>query len=136
MQQDNVMTDDDDLRTMIESVAEATVALEVRVGNIEVSIATLTAMLNDAKDALAAMREQIEAQANAARAGSKLTVKGDIPPLNTIERMWCQIWYTLNIPKKERNRKTEWSLSFEVFSGDKKEKFDLTMYPQNEFTKK
>ena len=135
MQHDN-MTDDDDLPIMIESVAEAVVALEARVENIEASIAAHTVMLTDVKDALAAMSEQIKAQANAAKAGNKLTVKGDIPPLNTIDRLWCQVWHTPNIPKKERNRKTEWSLSFEVFCSDKKEKFDLMMYPQKEFTKR
>jgi hypothetical protein len=127
---------DDDLHAMIESVAEAVVALEVRVTNIEANIATHTVMLNDLKDALAEISERLEAQANLARAGNKLTVKGDIPQLNTIERIWCQVWHTPNIPKKERNRKTEWSLSFEVFCGDKKEKFDLMMYPQKEFTKR
>lgn len=46
---------------MIEIVAEAAITLEVRVTNIEASMASQMVMLNDLKDALAVMNDRVQA---------------------------------------------------------------------------
>ena len=103
-------------------------ALVLTVPQLQTDIRLLTARMSNMQDEIAELR-------TAATAAPRLKPTGDMPKVEDIDKVWCQIWHTPDLPEGNKN-KTVWSLSFEVFRDQQRQKYDSHDVPAKEVPQK
>jgi hypothetical protein len=109
---------------------------QIEIERLQQNVRTLTAQYTNLQDVVTELRERAEASGPKPRAApARLTPRGDIPVLGSVDKIWCQIWYRDDLTPADRKNKTDWSIKFEVFANGVRQAFDVALYTQRNFLK-